>query len=144
MLKPGVPHQIRPEDGNRIPQKTVDEFVQCSKYLFGWSLRMSHSADHPCSSDFKIPFVTSDPPISVPLKQISDNYDHPLVSDPMDPKTYPMLRKLVKDHVSNPFNFAELEKLKPSTSTHYKIQVGPQSVLAQKVLQPKLAIKVVE
>ena len=105
---------------------------------------MSHSADHPCSSGFKFPFVASDRPISIPLKQVSDNHNNPLVSDPMDPKTYPMLQKLVKDHVLNPFNFAQLEKLEPSTSIRYKIQVGPQSVLAQKVLQPKLAIKVVE
>lgn len=104
---------------------------------------MSHSADHPCSSDFKVPFVASDLLISKPLKQIGESYKLPIDSDPMDPKTQPMLRKLVKDHVSNPFVFAELEKLEPNTSTRYKIQVGPQSVLAQKVLRPNLAIKVV-
>lgn len=144
MLKPGAPHLIRAENGLQIPEQIVDEFVQCSEYLFGWSLRMSHSADHPCSSDFKLPFVTSDPPISVPLKQIGESYNAPPLSDPMDPETYPMLRKLVKKHVSNPFNFAELEKLEPSTSTRSKVQVGRQSVLAQKVLRPDLAIKVVE
>lgn len=124
----------------RISQQTVDEFVQCSEYESGWSFRMSYSADHPCPSDFKFPIEASGHAVSDPLKHFGEGYVTELPDDPLDPVRWPETRKLAEDHPSNPFDFAELDKLHQSTSVHEKIQVGPGSVLARMAFQPSLNI----
>lgn len=139
-----MPHLVIDEEEFRISQKAVDEFVKCSEYQSGWSLRAPYSADHPWPPDFKLPFVTSDPPISDPLRLFGKDYDPNLPDDPLDQLNYPQTLQLVNDQPSNPYEFGDLDDLQPSISARPKIQIGPYSALAQVAFQPRLRAKVVE
>ena len=74
------------------------------------------------------------------MRLIGDCYDNRLPSDPL---SWPQTKALAEVHLSNPYDFKELDNLKPSIIAREKVLlgVGAKSALARVAFQPALVVK---